>query len=91
VSLACSHAGGAVSELSLSGSIPLTPSICRLELYGPTGALEFDAVAIASQSPWARVRREFAAAVRSGRPPALDAHRGLELQDLIDRAHRSLA
>ena len=91
VSLTCSHAGGATSELAMSGSLPLPKTICRLELYGPAGTLEFDGVAASSESPWARVRRTFAEAVRSGHSPEHDAHRGLALQELIDRARRSLA
>lgn len=90
VSVTCTHAGGAVSELAMSGSVPLAQTICRLELYGAQGALEFDAVAASSESPWARVRKSFADSVRAGRSGPLDAHRGLELQQLIDRAQRSM-
>ena len=91
VSLTCTHAGGAVSALSMSGALPLPQTLCRMELYGAGGALEFDAVAASSELPWARVRRTFAGAVRAGRSCPLDAHRGLALQHLIDRAQRSMA
>ncbi len=90
VALTCVHAGGAVSELSMSGVLRLPQSVLRVELYGPAGSLEFDAVAAASDEPWSRARRAFADAVRAGRSPALDAHHGLRLQTLIDRAQRSL-
>ncbi len=90
VTLTCAHASGAVSELSLSGTLPLPQTICRLDLYGPAGSLAFDAVAASSDPPWPLARRTFAAAVRAGQPPPLDAHHGLALQELIDRALRAL-
>jgi len=90
VSLACTHASGAVSEVALSGVMRLPQSVIRCELYGPHGLLEFDAVAGASDEPWSAARRAFAAAVRAGRSPALDVHRGLRLQELIDEATRAL-
>ncbi len=52
--------------------------------------LGFDAAAHRDTAPWPRVAREFAAAVRAGRPHELDARHGLRLQELIDRAERSL-
>ncbi len=92
VALTCRHAGGAVSELAMSGVMQLPQSVFRLELYGPAGALEFDGVAAAAQAePWSLARRTFADAVRAGRSPALDVHRGLMLQELIDRSLRALA
>lgn len=91
VSLSCRHASGGVSDLSLSGVAPIEPTVFRLELYGPRGALEFDAVAASAEEPWAEARRQFAEAFRSGRPSALDVKRGLLLQRLIDRALRALA
>jgi len=90
VALSCRHAGGAVSDLALSGVTPVTPSVFRVELYGAGGALEFDAVAAAAEEPWAEARRRFAAAFREGKPSALDARRGLVLQRLIDRALKAL-
>jgi hypothetical protein len=65
--------------------------VFRIELYGPAGGLEFDAVTAASDEPWSKARLTFAAAVRAGSSPTLDAHHGLRLQSLIDRAQRSLA
>ena len=91
VSLTCVHGQGAVSELSLSGSLRLPQTVCRLELYGDSGTLAFDVVANSGETPWPRIRAEFAAAVHTGHSPALDAHRGLELQRLIDRALRGVA
>jgi predicted dehydrogenase len=91
VALACTHVSGAVSELSMTGVMRLPKSVLRVELYGPAGALEFDAVAGAADEPWSVARKTFADAVRAGRSPELDAHRGLRLQELIDQAQRALA
>jgi hypothetical protein len=69
----------------------LPRTVFRLDLYGPHGALEFDAVAVAHEEPWPLARRTFAEAVRTGRSPALDVHRGLMLQRLVDAALVALA
>jgi predicted dehydrogenase len=91
VSLACEHAGGAVSDLALSGVMQLPATIFRVDLYGPDGTLGFDAVAASQDDSGPLARRTFAGAVRTGRSPALDVHRGVRLQELIDLAVRSLA
>lgn len=91
ISLTCTHASGAVTEMSLSGSVPLAQTVCKLELFGASGTIAFDVIASSGETPWSRIRAEFVAAVRAGKSPALDAHRGLELQRLIDRAMRAIA
>lgn len=90
VAVTCRHVSGAVSQLALTGEVPTgEPGRYEcLDLFGPDGALSLDFTAVAGEGPtgWATVRAEFAAAVRSGRSPELDVHRGLYLQHLIDRA-----
>jgi len=90
VALTCRHANGAVSEVAMTGVVTLPQGVFRIELYGPSGALEFDAVAAATDEPWSLARRTFADAVRSGRSPELDARHGLRIQQLIDRSLRAL-
>ncbi len=90
VALACRHAGGAVSEVTLSGVMHLPQSVFAVELYGPAGALVFDAVAASHEDPWSNVRHRFAEAVQAGAPHALDVRRGLMLQRYIEMALRSL-
>jgi predicted dehydrogenase len=96
VSLTCRHAGGQVSEVSMSISLPLAESVFECTLYGPAGALAFrrppdPASAMAElRAAGETLRREFAAAVTSRIAPALDVNRGLRLQRLIDAAARSL-
>jgi predicted dehydrogenase len=90
VALVCGHAGGAVSEVVMSGIVDLERSVFRIELEGRGGSLVFDAVAAAVDEPWSLARRTFAEAVRARRPPELDARHGLRIQKLIDRALRGL-
>jgi len=96
VSLTCRHAGGQVSELSMSLSLPLAETVFECVLYGPSGSLAFrrptDPLSAAAElaEAGATLRREFAAAVTSGVPSALDVNRGVRLQRLIDVAARSL-
>ena len=87
ITLTAVHAGGAISEIALSGTVPVAEPLRRYALFGPKGVLDWDA-AIRSEPPWPRIRREFAAAVRSGRPHALDVRHGLQLQEVLERAVR---
>jgi predicted dehydrogenase len=87
--LVCEHAGGAVSQASLSGAVPLRRARTRIELYGsygPTGELVYDTAEIDHEQCWPILRAEFAQAVRTGVSGPLDAARGLRLQELIARA-----
>jgi predicted dehydrogenase len=96
VSLTCRHAGGQVSEISMSLTLPLAETVFECVLYGPSGALAYhrppdQPTALAElEAAAATLRREFAAAVTSGTSPTLDVNRGLRLQRLIDVAARSL-
>jgi predicted dehydrogenase len=96
VSLTCRHAGGQVSDVSMSLTLPLAETVFECTLYGPSGALGYRrpvgpaAAAAELEAARATLRREFAAAVTSGVPSDLDVSRGLRLQRLIDAATRSL-
>jgi predicted dehydrogenase len=92
-SLTCRHAGGQVSAVSMSISLPLPDSVFECVLYGEGGSLAYHRPAdrLAELAKAAdTLRREFAAAVTSGTSPELDVRRGLRLQRLIDAATRSL-
>lgn len=91
VSLSCTHESGAVSDLAMSGVMELPQSVFQIEVYGTSDVVAFDGVAAAADEPWSEARRSFVEAVRAGRSPELDVHRGLMLQELIDRAQRALA
>ena len=74
----------------------LAETVFECVLYGPSGSLGYRrppdraSAAVELEAAGATLRREFAAAVTSGIPPALDVTRGLRLQRLIDAATRSL-
>jgi predicted dehydrogenase len=95
-SLTCRHAGGQVSEVSMSLVLPLPETVFECVLYGPGGSLAYrrppDPASAAAelQAAGATLRREFAEAVATRTAPALDVNRGLRLQRLIDAATRSL-
>ncbi len=86
VALVCEHAGGAVSELAMSGVMELPQSVFRIDVYGTGEVVTFDGVAAASETPWPAARRAFIDAVRAGRSADLDVRRGLMLQEVIERA-----
>jgi predicted dehydrogenase len=95
VALTCRHAGGAISQLALTGEVP-EGGYAAFELFGRSGALTLDLRDLRDDEAdgaagWATMRAEFAAAVRSGTPHPLDVHRALYLQQLIDRALADLA
>ena len=96
VSLTCRHAGGQVSDVLMSLTLPLAETVFECTLYGPSGSLGYrrpvgpEAAAAELEAAGATLRREFAAAVTSGIPSDLDVNRGLRLQRLIDAAARSL-
>jgi len=83
VELTGRHRTGATSQASLSGHVGVQAPVTTLDLYGPDGALHYDTAGMDHEECWPIVRREFAAAVRSGRPHELDVHRGLTIQRLI--------
>ncbi|WP_055490937.1 Gfo/Idh/MocA family protein [Streptomyces sp. TP-A0356] len=86
IELTCEHASGAVSQCSLSGSVDIPHGGTRIELFGPQPPLVYDSAGLDYEEAWPVLRREFATAVRTGVPGALDAWRGLRLQELIAQA-----
>lgn len=91
IELTCEHAGGAISQISLSGSVGIPRSKTSIELYGRQGLLAYDIAAIDHSECWPHLRRSFAAAVRAGVPTGLDVRRGLMLQQLLTQAAEQLA
>ncbi|MEV7399725.1 Gfo/Idh/MocA family oxidoreductase [Streptomyces sp. NPDC091267] len=85
IELTCEHENGAVSQASLSGSVGLSRTRTRVELFGPGEELVYDTAGIDHEECWPVLRREFAAAVRTGTGTGIDAARGLRLQELLDQ------
>jgi predicted dehydrogenase len=94
VALTCRHAGGAISQLALTGEVT-EGGYASIELFGRDRALALDFREVRGEDQdaagWAIMRAEFAAAVRSGTPYPVDVHRALHLQRLIDAALTDLA
>jgi predicted dehydrogenase len=91
IELTLRHDNGVVGQASLSGAVRLSRARTRVELFGPDTDLTYDSSGLDPADARPVLRREFAAAVRSGRSPELDAARGLRLQELLDTAARSAA
>ncbi len=85
VGLLLQHAGGAVSEVSLSGRVAIEPSRTDVDLYGPTGRLT-----VSRDQPTGdllgTLRAEFAHVARTGERHPVDVQRGLHLQRIIAAA-----
>ena len=97
VALTCEHAGGAISQATISATTPNPAGGLVLELIGPQGCRVLDtgrgdaADGLADiQAAMVTLVHEFAGAVRAGRSSDLDVHRGLHLQRLLDDAGRQL-
>jgi predicted dehydrogenase len=94
VALTCRHAGGAISQLALTGEVT-EGGYSSIELFGRDRALSLDFRDVRGEESdaagWAVLRAEFAAAVRSGTPHPVDVHRALYLQQLIDAALKDLS
>ncbi|MFD1656700.1 Gfo/Idh/MocA family protein [Streptomyces caeni] len=91
IELTCEHTNGVVSQCSLSGAVHIARGGTRVELFGPQPPLVYETDGLDHEEAWPVLRREFATAVRTGVAGALDARRGLRLQELIAQAAPSRA
>jgi predicted dehydrogenase len=90
VGLLLGHAGGAVSEVSLSCRAGIEPSRTEVELFGPAGRLAVSRDDVGGDLLGV-LRSEFARVARTGEPHPVDVHRGLHLQRIIASAAAQLA
>ena len=91
--IACTHAGGAVSQAAISVTTPGRPTGLVVEVLGAHGRLQLDTDAAGRddiRAAMATIAAEFATAVRTGVAHPLDVHRGLFLQRLITTIERDL-
>ncbi|MCP9964803.1 Gfo/Idh/MocA family protein [Actinomadura madurae] len=90
VGLTLEHEGGAVSQASVSmaGHGELPPA--RVEVYGRNGHAQLDWSQLGDDA-FATMVAEFAAAVRGGPSPLLDAAHGLRIQEVLAAAEAQLA
>ena len=89
VGLLLEHEGGAVSEISLTGTSPVGPGRAGVEVHTADGVLEVDTAGVAGVATTTIVD-EFVVIARAGTPHRLDVRRGLHLQRLLDDAARQL-
>ncbi len=90
IALTCRHAGGPISQASLSGTLVVPETIWRCVVHGRQGTRIFDPNHDDRAPDWGAVRRAFADGIRTGRAPEFGVERGLRLQEWIDEASRSL-
>ncbi|NDU74507.1 Gfo/Idh/MocA family oxidoreductase [Actinomadura sp. DSM 109109] len=90
LALTLEHEGGAVSQASLSmaGRGELPPA--HVEVYGRGGHARLDWSQLGDDA-FPTMVAEFAAAVRGGTSPALDAAHGLRIQEVLASAQEQLA
>lgn len=82
LALTTRHESGAIGQAFISSIVP--GYLADLEVFGPDGILSAPDRSDAERGEVMQaIAAEFAEVVRSGRPHALDVHRGLYLQGLI--------
>jgi predicted dehydrogenase len=85
------HAGGAVSEVSLSCRAGIEPSRTEVELFGPGGRLAVSRDDVVDPAGLLDIlRAEFAHVARTGEPHPVDVRRGLHLQRILASAAQQL-
>jgi predicted dehydrogenase len=83
------HEGGAFSEVSISGVVPVQPMVAGVDIYTESGSLSFDANDSNLPENYAVIAEEFARTARGEQHP-LDAQRGLYVQRLVESASELL-
>jgi predicted dehydrogenase len=91
VGLLLSHAGGAVSELSLSARAGIEPSRTEVELFAPAGRLAISRDDVDAADLVATLRAEFAHVARTSVSHPVDVRRGVHLQRIIASAAEQLS
>ncbi|WP_308283027.1 hypothetical protein [Pseudonocardia nigra] len=80
------HSGGAQSSVTLSMRLPVDPSEVEFTVYGSAGRHRLVGRAADAVACYTHLLDELLAALDgSGPPPALDAARGLRLQEIIEQ------
>ena len=90
VSLALQHESGASSTAALCASSAVTPHIAEVAVYSKTGGAHINAAVVGDAVSMGNVAAALAAAARGEATNAPDVHRGLHLQDVLEKAERQL-
>lgn len=91
VGLVLDHAGGRVSDVTMSCRAGIPDSRAGVELFGPGGMVEVDLRLARGPELFATIRREFADVTRTGGPHPCDVHRGVAVQELVAMAEAAVA
>lgn len=84
------HENGAISQASLSLATPVEGEVTGVRVFTDKGEFTMDYVgAFGDPLAPATIRKEFAAAIRSGKPHEINVNRALYLQRIIEKAARS--
>ncbi|MFH5821081.1 Gfo/Idh/MocA family protein [Georgenia sp. AZ-5] len=86
LTLTTRHDGGWLVQSLLSGAVAVEHPVTRAEILSGQGHLRWDTEGMAGDEPWARLRGEFAAAVRDGAPVTADARHAVRLQAVLHAA-----
>ncbi|TDD40497.1 Gfo/Idh/MocA family oxidoreductase [Actinomadura sp. KC06] len=89
VALTLEHEGGATSQAALSMARADDPAPPRVEVYGRKGTAQIDWSEL-DDDAFPVMAAEFAAAVRGGPRPPLDAAHGLRVQEILAAAEAQL-
>jgi predicted dehydrogenase len=90
VTMSTEHEGGAVGQLLVSGRVATPQVLTDLDVFANKGHLSYSTLGLELSEAMDTVRSEFAAAVRTGAPVTVDAHRALAVQRVIEAAAQSL-
>jgi len=85
------HAGGGAGSALLSGRVETPQVLTDVEVYSNGGTATYSSLGMDHAEIWPIVRREFAAAVRTGAPVTVDVTRAFHVQRIVEAAARSLA
>jgi predicted dehydrogenase len=91
IGLLLEHEGGRSSDVSMCCRAAIEPSRTEVEIFGPGGALTFDARAAVGSAAFVTLRAEFVEVARTGADHPCDAKRGLHLQRILAEAEAQLA
>jgi predicted dehydrogenase len=83
------HEFGALGQLVLSITVPDGPGGVELDWVTKSGYASLPSGTVDDMAVWRTITDEFAAAIESGEPHALDVHHGLRLQRVLDAVARS--
>lgn len=90
VALTMRHEGGALSQLMLSSRVGTPASVFFVQLLGHNGRLRLEDQPVDVVRLRARMRQEFADAVRSRSAVTVDARRAFQVQCIVEAAFESL-